>query len=214
MTNIYSAAKNYAHLLSFGASKKAKKVEDDKEEMKRAEEEESKKAEEKEKEETDEKESKKAEEDNSGTPTEKPSKVKKAEKEDDSEEDEEDNEKKERAELAESGTAIARARNRERERCAAIFSSPAAAGRIQGACKLAFHTSYSAKEAVSLLEEFKFDDSPSAEEKSHPTLIARMKKVENPKIDPHASNVSEKPTASATAAAIIAAANKAMGKTA
>jgi archaellum component FlaD/FlaE len=214
MTSIKStAAKSYAHLLGLRSIKSKKAQDDYEEEVKKAEEEEEekeKKAEKEEEKEENKKTGKKAEE-KDGDGEEEKDKGKKASKksaeetEEEDEDEDEDEEKRERAEIT-GNTAFARCRHRERERCSAIFGSKAAAGRPHIAARFAFHTSMTAKEAISVMEGLADDSKPSGA-----TLSERMRDVKNPRITPDADNVQDAPSSNSVANRILKNAAKIIG---
>jgi len=69
----------------------------------------------------------------------------------------------------------------ERERCAAILAAPAAAGRVQLACHLAFNTSLSVADAVTALEAAPSAAAPAATT-GNPLALAAMDGHPNPAV--------------------------------
>ena len=141
-------ATSFAHLVAPGAPKATKAEDDD---AKKAEEKEVKQAED----EGDDEDAKKAEEPDDKEKGKKARKAKKAKREDededgDNDENEEGDDDDDREEMQTSHASRA-ARLRERARCAAIFSDPAAAHNPALAAQLAFGTSLPRSEAVAVL---------------------------------------------------------------
>ncbi|MCQ8240527.1 hypothetical protein [Rhizosaccharibacter radicis] len=77
----------------------------------------------------------------------------------------------------------AAARRRERARCAAIFASPAAAGRPAAAAELAFGTTMPRQAAIRTLSALASTDrAPSAEAPKRDNLRSRMAGADTPKV--------------------------------
>ncbi|CAO3440110.1 hypothetical protein [Azospirillum endophyticum] len=78
-------------------------------------------------------------------------------------------------------------RRKERERCAAIFASPAATGRVEMAATLAFGTDLTAQQAIAVLETAPAaaapPPAPAAQSPANP-LAAAMAALGNPPITP------------------------------
>jgi hypothetical protein len=110
---------------------------------------------------------------------------KKKKKKDDDDDDDDDKDAKERAELHGS-TPSAKARDRERARCQAIFASSHASGRVELAAHLAFGTRQTASEAIGSL---KHSPAPAAAEpvkSKRASLDEKMSHVDAPNIGTNA----------------------------
>ncbi|MBP2297960.1 hypothetical protein [Azospirillum picis] len=75
-------------------------------------------------------------------------------------------------------------RRKERERCAAIFAAPAAAGRVELAATLAFGTDLPAQQAIAVLEAAPAAAAPSTAQAPANPLAAAMAALGNPSITP------------------------------
>lgn len=97
-------------------------------------------------------------------------------------------------------------RQKERERCAAIFASPAAAGRVEMAATLAFGTDLTAQQAIAVLETAPAaaapPAAPAAQSPVNP-LAAAMAALGNPPITPDGGASSGGDDVSAEVAAIM-----------
>lgn len=104
-------------------------------------------------------------------------KAKKAEKdEDETSAESDDSEKKDEAKKAAvvtDGAIAEQARLEERLRCAQIFGSEFAAGRLETACRFAFHTDMSAETAIGIMETLPKSSTASASA-TRKTLDERM----------------------------------------
>ena len=179
-------SKTYAHLLSSVAAVKAKEVDGDKDADRMEDEkppandkEDGKKAKKakraKAKDEGEEDEERDEHDSDEGE-----SEEEREDREEDEEEKREDKEdkkgKKSKKASADMNGAVSKAAQlEERLRCARIFRSKAAGGRIEAACQFAFHTDLSADSAIAILETLpKQDTSAAAKRTSIDDRMARM----------------------------------------
>lgn len=122
--------------------------------------------------------------------------------------DEKDDDEKDDDEEMRGDGPVASVRKRERERCAAIFAAPSAAGRPDIAATLAFNTSLSRKEAISVLDSIAEGAVTVTKAKGLVERMAELKPIK-------AGGDAEAPDPSSPkgiAAMIMAAAAKARGK--
>lgn len=183
-------------------AKKAKRAEDEKDEDK---EKEAKKAE-------DEKDERDAEESDDGDGDEdkdekKSKKAKKAKAEEkDDEDDKEEADEEDGDEEMKGNSASAKARRRERARCAAIFRCDAAGARPDVAAHLAFETTLARADAIALLK------SVASGSTGKRALTERMAGVKVPNVGAEGSASVDPNDPKAVAARIIAAGKKARGE--
>jgi hypothetical protein len=137
------------------------------------------------------------------------------EDEDKKKDDDDDKDSKKAQDDDETAKAMRTATRRERARCAAIFSTPAAASRPDLAAYLAFDTGMGAKTAVALLEATTAGSgrpARAAREDAAARLDERMARVQIP--NPGAADaVTGQPAVSTMAARIIAANDRRLGLT-
>jgi hypothetical protein len=136
------------------------------------------------------------------------------EDEDKDKEDKDDKGGKKAEDDDDTSKAMRSARQRERARCAAIFSTPAAAGRPDLAAHLAFNTGMSAPRAARLLEAAALPVKAvkGTRDTAAARLDERMAHVDIPNPG-GADAVTHRPNVSAAAAAIIAANERRLGLT-
>lgn len=185
-----SAAGAFAHLL--GRRPSGKRAEED-----RKEDEQSKRAEE-----DDEEQAEEEDGDGDGDGEEDPD----AEAEE-SDDDSEDDTKKKDAKKAKGakGKTYAAGRSDERKRCAAIFSSPQAAGLPHVAAQLAFSTNLSSAQAVAVMAGVAITGQPEGKR----GLGERMAHVESPAVGPDGGGSPEKGSVAETVARMTNAYNRA-----
>lgn len=193
---------SFAHLIGAKRAPSAKKAEDDKEDQRARLDGES----------DDDYDARMAELDEEEDKAKKASKAKKATKAEDGDEDGEDDE-------GDDNDAKA-ARVRERARCAAIFAHPSAAKNVPLAASLAFNTSLPRSQAIALLHDgsaaVDLEDATAPRRSGKQALTDRMLSAPKPTIGAGVPQLpsSEKGEASALAARMASAYNKANGKTA